>query len=293
MEIRALRYFVTSVQEEGITAAADVLHVSQPTISRQIRELEEELGATLFSRGNRGHTLNLTREGRMLYRRACEIIELADKAESEITSRETIEGDLHIDAAQTRSMNIVAKALVQLHERHPGVRIHLQDAYSDDIIERLNNGLTDFGVLMQPLDMSRYDHFALPDDDVMGLVVRADDPLATHESVTAGDLTGIPLIMPRGAISRNDAAAQVDSSASGYSQIVATINLAHNGTYLVSQGLGSMLCLKSVVNVGDDSGLVFIPLSPRTPVRINIAWKKNQTLPRQAEVFLEILRTMI
>lgn len=292
MEIRALRYFVTVVQEEGITAAADILRVSQPTLSRKIGELENELGARLFARGNRGRALELTREGRMLYRRACEIIVLADRAEAEIATSETVEGDLHICAAQTSAMRVIAKAVVALRERHPGVMVHLQDAYSDDIIERLNNGLTDFGLLAQPVDMSGFDYLDVPGRDLLGLVVREDHPLAGRKSVGMGDLKGLPAVVPKGAISRNDALVQRRHLTEGL-HVVGTMNLAHNAGYLVREGIGAMLCPASVAHAEEGSGLVFLPVSPENPVRVSLAWKKNQTLSRQAEAFLAILRDII
>ncbi|OZG60191.1 LysR family transcriptional regulator [Bifidobacterium lemurum] len=292
MEIRALRYFVTIVQEEGITAAADMLRVSQPTLSRRIGDLEDELGAKLFTRGNRGHTLELTREGRMLYRRACEIIALADKAEAEIATSETVEGDLHISAAQTCSMRIVAKALAALCERHPGVVVHLQDAYSDDIIDRLNNGLTDFGLLVQPVDMSGFDYLDIPGLDPLGVVVREDHPLAGRASVDVGELKDIRAIVPKGSISRNDALIQSRRLTDGL-RMIGTMNLAHNAGYLVREGFGAMVCPESVAETGEGSGLAFVPVSPEHVVRVSLAWKKNQPLSRQAEVFLSLLRDVI
>ncbi|NMM93252.1 LysR family transcriptional regulator [Bifidobacterium sp. DSM 109957] len=292
MEIKELRYFVTVVQEEGITAAADVLRVSQPTLSRQIKDLEESLGARLFDRGNRGRALELTREGRMLYRRACEIIALADKAEAEITTSETVEGDLHISAAQTCAMCVVAKALTLLCERHPGVTVHLQDAYSDDIIDRLNNGITDFGLLAQPVDMSGFDYLDLSDRDPLGLVVRADHPLAARANVDVAELKGLRAIVPKGSISRNDSLVQSSRLAEGL-RVVGTMNLCHNAGYLVREGFGAMLCPKSAANVGEGSGLTFVPVSPEHAVRVSLAWKRNQPLSRQAEAFLTALREVI
>ena len=139
MEIRVLRGFIAVVQEEGITAAADVLRISQPALSRQIKELEEEMGATLFVRGNRGRSLELTHEGQLLYRRAREIVELADRTKSEIVAGERIEGDVHIAAAQSAVMDVFAKAAVHVRELHPGVRFQLHDDFGENIVERLNN----------------------------------------------------------------------------------------------------------------------------------------------------------
>ena len=183
MELRILRNFIAVVEEEGVSAAADALRISQPALSRQIKDLEDEVGATLFVRGNRSRSLELTEKGRLMYRRAQEIVELADRTQKEMTADEDIAGDVHIAAAQSAAMRIVARAMTRLRHKHPQVRVRLHDDYGQNIIERLDNGLADFGVLVQPTDMSRYDFLPLPTGDPMGLLMRYDHPLATRESI--------------------------------------------------------------------------------------------------------------
>ncbi|PJM78773.1 LysR family transcriptional regulator [Bifidobacterium scaligerum] len=292
MELKVLRNFITVVEEEGVTAAADVLRISQPALSRQIKELEDELGATLFTRGTRSRTLELTREGRLLYRRAQEIIELADRTASEIATEEEIAGDIHIAAAQSTVMRTVAKAMMQLRAKHPQVRVHLHDDYGGNIAERLDNGLADFGVLVQPTDMSRYDFLPLPGGDVMGVLMRHDYPLASHERITAADLKYVPVIAPYGVLVRRDLSGWLKQGNEELN-IIGTMNLLYNASCFVEEGYGCAICPAGLVDTSWQSGLVFRPLEPERHTQLAIAWKKSQPLTPVAAAFLDELRTVI
>ena len=289
MEIRTLRNFIAVVQEEGVTAAADMLRISQPALSRQIKGLEEEMGATLFVRGTRGRTMELSHEGRLLYRRACEIVELADRTKSEISSGEQIEGDVHVAAAQSAVMDVLAEAAVRMRELHPGVRIQLHDDYGENIVERLDNGLADFGVLVQPTDMSRYDHLPLPGGDRMGLIMRPDHPLAAKDGVTSEDLQGLPLIVPKGALARRDLSGWYSDNLRPF-DVVGTMNLTYNASRFVRAGYGCALSLEGLVDTGKQSGLTFRPLEPVVHASLSMAWKKNQLLTPAAQAFLACVR---
>nr|WP_240944909.1 LysR family transcriptional regulator [Bifidobacterium sp. DSM 109960] len=292
MEIKVLRHFIAVVQEEGVTAAAEVLRISQPALSRQIKDLEGEMGATLFVRGNRGRALELTHEGQLLYRRACEIVELADRTRSEIASGEQVEGDVHVAAAQTAVMDVLAKAAVHVRELHPGVRIQLHDDYGENIMERLNNGLADFGVLVQPADMSRYDHLPLPGGDRMGLIMRPDHPLAARSGVQPADLQGLPLIVPKGALARRDLSGWYSGSLRPF-DIVGTMNLTYNASRFVRAGYGCALSLEGLVDTGEGSGLTFRPLEPTLRASLSMAWKKSQPLTPAARAFLDCVREVV
>lgn len=292
MEIRVLRGFIAVVQEEGITAAADVLCISQPALSRQIKELEEEMGATLFVRGNRGRSLELTHEGQLLYRRAREIVELADRTKSEIVAGERIEGDVHIAAAQSAVVDVLAKAAVHVRELHPGVRFQLHDDFGENIVERLNNGLADFGVLVQPADMSRYDHFALPGGDSMGLLMREDDPLAAKDAICPEDMQGLPLLMPRGALSRRDISGWFGKGLRPF-DVVGNMNLSYNASRFVRAGYGYALSLTGLVDTAEGSGLAFRPLEPPVHASLSLAWKKDQPLTPAAQAFLDCVREVV
>ena len=292
VEIKVLRHFIAVVQEEGVTAAAEVLRISQPALSRQIKDLEGEMGATLFVRGNRGRALELTHEGQLLYRRACEIVELADRTRSEIASGEQVEGDVHVAAAQTAVMDVLAKAAVHVRELHPGVRIQLHDDYGENIMERLNNGLADFGVLVQPADMSRYDHLPLPGGDRMGLIMRPDHPLAARSGVKPADLQGLPLIVPKGALARRDLSGWYSGSLRPF-DIVGTMNLTYNASRFVRAGYGCALSLEGLVDTGEGSGLTFRPLEPTLRASLSMAWKKSQPLTPAARAFLDCVREVV
>ncbi|RSX52628.1 LysR family transcriptional regulator [Bifidobacterium callimiconis] len=292
MELKALRNFITVVDEEGVTAAADVLHVSQPTLSRQIKELENELGTTLFTRGTRSRTLELTSEGRLLYRRAKEITELADRTATEIAVREEVTGDIHISAAQSVVMRTVAKAMVRLHDKHPRVRVHLHDGYGVNITERLNNGLADFGVLVQPTDMSHYDFLPLPGGDPMGLLMRRNHELATHDRITAGDIKGVPVIVPHGVLVRRNLSGWYRYNGEDLN-IIGTMNLLYNASRFVEEGYGCAICPAGLVDASGKSDLTFRPLEPPVYTKLAIAWKKSQPLTPASTAFLDELRAVL
>lgn len=279
MELRVLRNFITVVEEEGVSAAADVLRISQPALSRQIKELEEELSVTLFERGNRGRALELTEEGRLLYRRAREITELAERAKTEVMTGEEVTGDVHIAAAQTAVMRVLARAAVILRERHPQVRVRLHDDYGTNIVERLDNGLADFGVLVQPTDMSRYDYMPLPGGDPMGVLMRHDHPLASHEAITAADLKDTPIIVPQGVIIRGNLSGWFGHSMKSLN-IVGTMNLMYNASCFAQEGFACVIGPQRLVDTTWESGLVFRPLDPPANTQLAIAGNATSRSPR-------------
>lgn len=292
MELKTLRNFITVVQEEGISAAADALHVSQPALSRQIKELENELDATLLIRGNRSRTIGLTDEGKLLYRRAREIVALADRTRDEIKTDDIIEGDVHIAGAQTVVMRTVAKAAVRLRENHPGIRIRLHDDYGANIVERLDNGLADFGVLVQPIDMSRYDYLPLPGGDTMGVLMRHDHPLAARNTVTAADLKDVPVIVPQGVLTRGDLSGWLGHHAKSL-DIVGTMNLMYNASCFVQEGYACAIGPAKLVDTSWESELTFRPLDPPMHTKLAVAWKNKQPLTPSATAFLDALRAVI
>ena len=187
MEIRVLRYFLTIAREGSITNAANFLHVTQPTLSRQIKELEDELGQKLFIRGS--HNMTLTTEGMILRKRAEEIISMVDKTEAEFNSMETIiGGDIYIGGGETDAIKLVAEVAKELRNDYPNIHYHLYSGNAADVTERLDKGLLDFGVLIQPADIFRYDYLNLPARDVWGVVMRKDSPLAEKEVIQKKDL---------------------------------------------------------------------------------------------------------
>lgn len=293
MDIKVLRNFVTVVEEQGITAAAELMRISQPALSRQIKDLEEEMGATLLVRGNRSRGLELTDEGRVLYRRAQEIVELADRTKSEINASGRVEGVVHIAAAQTSAMRVIARAAMRVREQYPDVTIDLHDGYGPDIVERLNNGLADFGVIVQPVDMSKFDHMALPGGEAMGLLMHKSHELAKHTYITSTDLKDVPLFAPRGTLERGDLSGWLCRCASKL-HIVGTMNLTYNASRFVETDPSvCAITLGGMVDASELSDLRFRPFEPMVSANLEFAWKKGQTLTPAAQALLTAVRAEV
>ena len=292
MELRVLRYFLAIAREGSITNAAAFLHVTQPTLSRQIKDLESELGKRLFIRGS--HSMTLTAEGMLLRKRAEEIISMVDKTESELSSMEgVVGGDIYIGGGETRAVRLVAEVAGELREDYPGIRYHLFSGNSEDVTERLDKGLLDFGILIEPADISKYDYIGIPAKDTWGVIMRKDSPLAQKKAVAREDLIGVPILLSRQAI----LAERGDNAFVGWFgedfnrlDIVTTFNLVYNAAIMVDAGLGYAVSIDNIANTSKDSSLCFRPLEPRLESGLNIVWKKYQVFSPPAELFLERLR---
>ncbi|MFS0906590.1 LysR family transcriptional regulator [Priestia aryabhattai] len=289
MEFRVLRYFLTIAREGSITKAADFLHITQPTLSRQLKDLEQELGKKLFIRSS--HSVILTNEGMLLRKRAEEIVNMVDKLEAEFSSmEETISGDVYIGGGETEAMKQIARVAKDLQLRYQNIRYHLYSGNEEDITERLDKGLLDFGILIQPADISKYNYINIPAKDVWGVVMRKDSPLAVKETIQAADLLNVPLICSRQAMkqtfSKNEFA---DWFCEDFHKlnIVTTYNLAYNAAIMVEEGIGYAITLDKIVNTSSDSNLCFRPLKPRLESGLNIVWKKHQFFSAAADVFLK------
>lgn len=292
MEIRVLRYFLAIAREGSITNAANFLHVTQPTLSRQIHDLEEELGQKLFTRGS--HSMALTAEGMILRKRAEEIVSMVDKTEAEFSFMENaIGGDIYIGGGETDAVKLVAKVAQELREDYPGIRYHLYSGNSEDVTERLDKGLLDFGILIQPANITKYDYISIPAKDTWGVVMRKDSPLAEKSVIRKEDLLDVPLICSRQAISqersRNEFADWFGEDFDKLN-IVTTFNLVYNAAIMVDAGLGYAVTIDKIANTSGDSNLCFRPLKPRLDSGLDIVWKKYQVFSSAAELFLERLR---
>ncbi|MDG0032403.1 LysR family transcriptional regulator [Priestia sp. Y58] len=292
MEIRVLRYFLTVARERNITKAADVLHVTQPTLSRQLKDLEQELGKKLFIRSS--HSIILTDEGMHLRNRAEEIVNMVDKLEAEFSSMaETIGGDVYIGGGETEAMKHIARVAKDVQLRYPNIRYHLYSGNEEDITERLDKGLLDFGILIQPADISKYNYLNMPAKDVWGVVMRRDSPLALKESIQAADLLNAPLICSRQAMkqtfSKNEFSDWFGEDFHKLN-IVTTYNLAYNAAIMVEEGVGYAITLDKIVNTSTTSNLCFRPLQPRLESGLNIVWKKHHVLSAAANAFLKELQ---
>ena len=287
MEIRVLRYFLTVAREESISGAAQVLHLSQPTLSRQLMDMEREFGKQLFIRGNR--RITLTEDGMLLRRRAEEIIDLVDRTEAEITAVDDyVSGDVYIGAGETEVMRHIAKIAKEIQDDYPDIHYHIFSGNAESIMERLDNGLIDFGLILDANDDSKYDCIKLPSSDRFGILARKDSPIAGYESISLDELKKLPLIMTAQPHYDKSDEKRVRKALSKLN-IVATYNLIYNASLLVEEGLGYALCIDRLIKITDDGPLCFIPLEEQNEIKPYVAWKKNQVFSKAADLFLERL----
>lgn len=291
MELRVLRYFLAVAREETISGAAESLHVTQPTLSRQLMELEEQLGKKLFIRGSRRVTL--TDEGAFLRKRAQEIIDLADRTEADFkTSDAIVGGDVYIGGGETEAMRLIARVIRKMRERYPNIRVHLFSGNAEAVTERLDRGLLDFGVLIEPGDITKYGYMRLPAADTWGVLMRRDSPLAVLPAIEAEALRGLPLLCSRQALGQNELSGWFGSAADKVN-VVMTYNLIYNAALMVEEGIGYALCLDRLVNTTGDSALCFRPLKPRLEAHLDIVWKKHPAFSRASEIFLKQLQALL
>lgn len=287
MEIRVLRYFLEIAREGSVTRAAERLHVSQPTLSKQIKELEAELGKKLFIRSS--FSVRLTEEGMLLRKRAEDILDMVGKTEAEFKALgEITGGDIRIGCAESDGMKYLAQRVKSLQEQYPRLRLHLYSGNTEDVEERLDRGLLDFAVIAQEVDLSKYNYLEFPAADTWGVVMRKDSPLAKKEAVRMKDLLNLPLICSRQGITEDYPkwfGEKVDTL-----NIVATFNLSYNAGVLVREGMGYLITFDKLVNTGSDSELCFRPLTPVLETKLYFVWKKYQVFTPAAELLLNEVR---
>ncbi len=288
MELRELKYFLAVAREESISKAAETLFVTQPNLSRQMQNLEKEIGQQLFIRGSR--KISLTQAGQLLRKRAEEIIDLYNKTENELNAPITdIGGDVYIGGGESHAMRLIAKAARDAREDYPAIKFHLFSGDSATVSERLDKGLIDFGIFIEPFDLSKYDYLRLPLTDTWGVLMRKDSSLADKEFITPEDLWDKPLIRSRQSMGRNMISDWFCKSPEELN-IVATGNLLYNMSLLVEEGAGYAVSLEKIINTSGDSNLCFRPLRPKLISHLDIAWKKYQIFSKASEIFLERLK---
>lgn len=292
MEIRLLKYFLAVAREENITAAAESLHITQPTLSKQIMELEDELGKTLFIRGKR--KITLTEDGIFLRKRAGEIIDLVEKTQSELKSLEdeSISGDIYIGAGETEGMRTIAKLSSKLQKKYPNIHYHLFSGNSEDVIEKLDKGLIDFGILIEPNDIKKYGYIKLPVYDTWGVLMKKDSNLAKKYYIEPNDLLNIPLLCSRQALANNEFSIWFGDNTEKLN-VVATYNLIYNASLYVEEGFGYALTLDKLINLTDDSNLCFKPIIPNLKANLVMVWKKYQVFSKATQKFLDELQNEI
>jgi DNA-binding transcriptional LysR family regulator len=289
MELRVLRYFLAVAREQSISGAANALHITQPALSRQLMDLEQELGAKLLIRGSRGKSIELTEAGKRLRLRAEEMIALADRTVEEFSEQEAdVSGVVYLGAGETEGIRLLANAAARLREIHPRVRFHLYSGIADDVTERLDQGLLDFGVLVGESALQKYDYLSLPASDVWGVLVQSDPPLAAQERVRAKDLRSEPLIVSRQALQNNELTGWLGKKPEELN-VVASYNLLLNAVYFVKAGLGSALCIDGLADTSRNE-LCFRPLDPPLRGQLRLVWKKHQIFSKAAKLFLEELQ---
>ena len=280
MELRVLRYFLAVAREENITKAAALLHLTQPTLSRQLMQLEEELGVQLFHR-SRYHII-LTDEGMLLRRRAQELVDLADKTAREFQKDPELRGEISIGSGDLEAMSTLARLLADFQALHPQVTFQIFSGNADNTKERIEGGMLDFGLLLEPVDISKYDFIRLPVKERWGVHVREDSPLAQKEAVTAEDLASIPLILTRRGLVQKELERWFGPYAEKL-QVAATGNLPYNMSQLARAGMGAFLTIQLRCSY---EGLRFIPLSPALESSTVLAWKKTEAFPPALSAFL-------
>ncbi len=283
MEIRTLRYFLAVAREENMTKAAEQLHVTQPTLSKALQALENELGKKLFIRHS--FSISLTEEGMLLRKRAEDLVSMADKIIGEFVSLDDVTGgDIYFGLAESYQIRYLAKEIKRFKEIYPGLRYHVSSGDTEQVTEKLDKGILDFAVLAEEPDTAKYNFLCFPDADVWGLVLPGDCPLAKKKSICVDDLIGLPLFCSGQGWKKDIAhwcGERIDEL-----HLEGSFRLSYNGSLFVREGLGYLLTFEHLIDTSKESGLVFRPLAPALEAKIYLIWKKHQIFTPIAEKFL-------
>ena len=290
MELRELRYFLAVAREKNITKAADALYISQPSLSKQMQNLEKEIGSPLFVRGSR--SVALTETGMLLKKRAEELLELYEKTEAELAApAETVCGEVRIGGGESYALQTVMQAAKAVQDNYPHVTFRFFSGDADDVTEKLDRGLIDFGVLVDLPDTSQYNALRLPLADSWGVLMRRDSPLAEKESISPADLTGQPVLASRQMLEKkgmiNEWMRRI-----GKMDVRATFNLVYNASIMVQEGVGYAITLEKLINTTGESALCFRPLQPEVRTNLDLVWKKHAVFSKPSLCFLEAFRAL-
>ena len=289
MEIRVLKYFLTVAEIGNITKAANSMHLTQPTLSRQLQDLERELGQKLFARGSKSVTL--TPEGMVLRRRAQEIMELVEKTENEFFSiKDDVSGDIFIGAGETKTIKLIADVMKTLQKKYQKIKFHIVSGDSEDLSEKLDKGILDFCIFIEPFVPDKYNYINLSEKDTWGILLRQDDPLAKKESIKVEDIINLPILISRQAIKKSfENNPILDWFGDNFDKmhIAGTYNLLYNAAIMTENEIGYALGLDRLIADTLNSPLTFRPLNPKLQVCVSIAWKKNQVFSKAAKLFLD------
>ena len=284
MEIRTLRHFLAVAREENMTRAAETLHISQPTLSKELKALESELGKKLFTRSS--FRMHLTDEGTLLRDRAADLVDMADRIESEfLTLSDVTGGNLYLGLAESYQIRYLAREIKRMKEAYPGLHTHITSGDTEQVADKLDKGLLDFAVLAETPNLRKYNALMFPDEDVWGLVMPTDDPLARKPVIRFEDLLGLPLFCS--AQAWNGEIAKWCGKRKEKLSLEGSFKLAYNGSVFVREGLGYLLSFDRLVDTSEGSGLLFRPLAPRLTTKLYLVWKKEPAFSPIAERFLQ------
>lgn len=295
MEIRVLRYFLAVAREGSITKAANYLHLTQPTLSRQLQDLERKLGQKLLLRGQ--HSVSLTSEGHILRQRAEEIIDMVDKTEQEFHSiKDVIAGTVYIGSGESHTIKFITDIIKDIQKQYSEIKFDLVSGNAEDLIEKLDKGLLDFAVLIEPINISKFDYMTLPEKDRWGVIMKKDSPLAKLDNIKYDNLKDLPLIFSKQVQRQNPSDSDFMKWFKGSFDnfnIAATYNLIYNAGLMAESGVGYVVGLDNLLNTMNNSNLTFRPLYPTLESALNIVWKKGQIFSPASKVFLEKLKDRI
>lgn len=289
MELRVLKYFLTIADEQNISRAADLIHITQPTLSRQIMDLEEELGVQLFVRNKQNRKFLLTEEGTRFYNYAQEIVQLSEKTVEEFKNKDSeIFGKIYIGAGETSAISTVAQAFSSIKQKHPRLEVNLFAADASVISERLDKGLCDFGIFVGYNNAEKYEHLILPKKNVWGLLTHKENPFAKYKSIKRENLLEHyePIMISQQALAKKELLDWFDGSTERYN-IIGSYNLLFNASIFIKGKVCSALTLDGIINTSSESDMRFIPLEPQIPSEVVLAWKKGVKLSKQAKLLLE------
>lgn len=290
MEIRVLRYFLEIARQGNMSRAAETLHITQPTLSKQMKDLEEELGKKLFRRGS--SSMHLTDEGMLLRKRAEDIVEMVDKTADEFKALDDITGgEVHIGCAESYQIKYLAQAIKAFRKKYPLFRYHLTSGNTEQVTERLDRGVIDFAVIVEPPNLSKYNYLEVPGTNIWGVIMKKDDVLSQKERICVEDLAGLEVICS--AQSMQADIPRWCGEKADMLKLSGTVNLAYNGSVFVKEGLGYMLTFDQLVDTGPDSELCFRPLEPPLETKMYVIWKKYQMFTPIAKLLLEELKLQL
>lgn len=286
MELRVLRYFIEVAREKNITRAAELLHVTQPTLSRQLMELEQELGATLFIRGSR--EITLTEDGIFFRQRAEEIVELANRTEREFTQRgERVTGVISLGCTETMGMRKLADLIDRFGASFPDVQFDIYNGFTDDIKERIDKGVIDIGLLTMPVDISKYEFMRLHQKEIWGAFIPNSYPESKLDKITPKQLSSLPLLLPKRAAVQNEVLNLFDEDAKKL-QIIATFTLLSNAVLLVERGMGCAVCMDGALAIRGSTRATFVPFSPEHTTESVLVWKKEHLFGTASSIFIQM-----